>query len=306
MTNWKEAGAKSAQTRVQEVRRVTYWGLAVNLLLSGFKMFFGITASSQALVADSVHSLSDSATDVAVIVGARFWSAPADANHPHGHGRIETIITAIIGVALAGVGVGLGYKALASIPQGHATLPGWSAFAVACFSIVSKEWLYQWTVRAGQRVKSQAVIANAWHHRSDSMSSIPVAIAVLGTKIQPAWTFLDHIGAVIVSILIIQAAWRIVWPVLNQLTDAGVSEEERHRLHTLATSVAGVQDVHALRTRHLGSGLALDLHLMVDPELTVRQGHDLAGKVKEYLLREDEDVVDVLIHVEPFEGGPKG
>lgn len=305
MSSSQSQNSDAGISRSREVLRVTWWGLAINLSLSGLKMLFGIVGSSQSLVADAVHSLSDSVTDIAVIIGAPYWSAPADENHPHGHGRIETIITAVIGVTLAGVGVGLGYKALATIPSGHGALPGWSAFAVALMSIVSKEWLYQWTIRVGRKVKSSALIANAWHHRSDSMSSIPVAVAVLGTKLQPSWTFLDHIGAVLVSILIIQAAWHIVWPVLNQLTDAGVPEQERERLRGLATSIEGVHDVHALRTRHLGSGVALDLHLMVNPNLSVREGHNLAGKVKKRLLSEGEDIVDVLIHVEPYEGSSR-
>jgi cation diffusion facilitator family transporter len=159
--------------QAREVRRVTLWGLVVNLGLSAAKFIFGIVGASQALVADGVHSLSDLVTDVAVLVGAGFWSAPADAEHPHGHGRIETLITSAIGIVLGGVGVGLGYRALLSLHEAHASQPGWSAFVVACLSIVAKEFLYRWTVHVGKRVKSSAAVANAWHHRSDALSSVP-------------------------------------------------------------------------------------------------------------------------------------
>jgi len=284
-----------------EVRRVTIWGMAVNLGLVAVKYAVGVIGSSQALVADAVHSLSDAVTDVAVLVGVRYWSAPADAEHPHGHGRIETLVSLFIGVALAAVGIGLAYRAISTIPQRHADPPGWIAFAVACLSIISKEWLYQWTVRVGRRMKSSAMIANAWHHRSDAMSSVPVAIAVLGTRIEPSWIFLDHIGAVIVSILIIQAAWVITRPSLQQLIDRGAEQTVREGLAALARRTPGVRTVHGLRTRRVGPGLHVDLHVLVDPEISVRAGHDIAGAVTERLLRDGPDVVDVLVHIEPFE-----
>ncbi len=296
------AGQIDLQKRNAAVRWVTWWGLAINLVLSAAKFVIGVVASSQALVADAVHSLSDSITDVAVLVGARYWSAPADAGHPHGHGRIETIITSVIGLMLAGVGVGLGYRAIVTLEQHHGSIPGWSAFVVACLSIVSKEVLYQWTTRVGWRVRSSALIANAWHHRSDALSSVPVALAVLGTRIHPSWTFLDHVGAIVVSLLIIRAAWRIIWPALNQLVDAGTSQETSDRLHDLVTGTPGVRSVHAMRTRHIGPGLQVDLHVLVDPQLTVREGHHIAHAVKDRLLNEEPEVIDVLVHIEPFEG----
>jgi cation diffusion facilitator family transporter len=289
--------------QAREVRRVTLWGLLINLVLSAMKFTFGVIGSSQALIADSVHSLSDSATDVAVLAGAPFWSAPADADHPHGHGRIETLITLVIGAVLAIVGVGLGYKALATILAPHQAQPGWIVFFTACLSIVSKEALYRWTASVGRRVHSSALAANAWHHRSDALSSVPVAVAVLGTRIHPDWTFLDHVGALLVSLLILQAAWHICWPALNQLTDAAASKEELRRLSEIVKATPGVMAVHALRTRNIGDGLQVDLHVLVDPGLTVRDGHNISGAVKKRLIEgKGATVVDVLIHVEPYEG----
>jgi cation diffusion facilitator family transporter len=292
-------GPGSRQPR--EVRRVTLWGMAVNVGLAAAKFVFGVVGSSQALVADAVHSLSDLVTDVAVVVGAGFWSAPADAEHPHGHGRIETLITSAIGILLGAVGIALGFRALVSLHEAHASMPGWVAFAVACLSIVAKELLYQWTANVGKRVKSSAVVANAWHHRSDALSSVPVAVAVLATHIWPTWGFLDHIGAVIVSVLILYAAWEITWPALRELIDAGAAANERQAMLELARQTDGVRAVHKLRTRFIGPGLQVDLHVMVEPELSVLEGHAIAGVVKERLLNHGPNVIDVLVHVEPFD-----
>ena len=285
----------------REVRRVTLRGLVVNLALAGIKFVFGTIGASQALVADGVHSLSDSVTDIAILVAAPLWSSPADATHPHGHGRIETVVTLLIGVLLGVVGLGLGYRAVLTLHEGGPASPGWIAFATACFSIVSKEWLYRWTVTVGKRVKSSALTANAWHHRSDALSSVPVAVAVLGTWVWPRWGFLDHIATVIVSVFILHAAWKVSWPALSQLVDTGATRREQERILAISSNTDGVKAVHALRTRYLGPGLQVDLHVLVDPGLTVREGHGIAGAVKECLLTQGPDIVDVLVHVEPYE-----
>lgn len=284
---------------VKEIRRVTLWGLGINLSLSVGKFAIGILGSSQALIVDAVHSLSDTSTDLAVLIGVRYWSAPADANHPHGHGRIETLISFFISIILAGVGLGLAYRAIVSIPDPHKTAPEWIVFPAACMSIILKESLYRWTVQVGKRVRSSAVIANAWHQRSDALSSLTVAVAVLGARIKPGWAFLDNIAAVIVSVLILQAVWEIGRPALNQLVDTGADQKEQQTIIELALGVDGVLAVHALRTRYIGPGLQVDLHVKVGPELTVREGHDIANIVKQRLLRERPDVVDVLVHIEP-------
>jgi cation diffusion facilitator family transporter len=285
--------------QTNEVRRVTLWGLVVNLVLSGIKFLFGVYGCSQALVADAVHSLSDSITDIVVLVGVCFWSAPPDESHPHGHGRIETLITFFIGILLAGVGIGLGYRAIATLHHQQTASPGWVAFFAACVSIAGKEWLYRWNVRVGRRIKSSALLANAWHHRSDALSSVPVAVAVLGTRIWPAWGFLDHVATVIVSVLILYAAWEISAPAFRQLIDAGASRKEREKIREIALSTEGVGSIHALRTRYIGPGLQIDLHVIVDGTLTVRRGHDIAGAVKRRLIEGGPDVVDVLVHIEP-------
>lgn len=291
----------------KRLRGVTAWGMVANLALAAVKLAAGVLGGSQALVADAVHSVSDSATDVAVLVGERFWTQPADAGHPYGHGRIETMVTVAIGVALAAVGVGLAWNALSDLGSGRRAVPGMVAFWAACLSMAVKEGLYRWTVRVGREIRSTAVLANAWHHRSDALSSLPVAVAVLGSRLAPGWWFLDGVAAVVVAVFILGAAREVSWPALQHLLDAGASAEVKERLMKTARGVDGVRDVHALRTRHIGSGLQVDLHVLVDRNLSVRQGHEIVCRV-ERALREQSEVVDALAHMEPWEGssGPGG
>jgi len=290
---------------VREVQGVTAVGLLLNLLLSAFKLVVGLLGHSQALVADAVHSLSDAATDVAVMVGARYWSAPPDASHPYGHGRIETMVAFSIGVILAGVGAGLGYQALLALKLHQPGNPSWPVFVAACISIVVKEGLFRWQVRVGRRLRSSAMVANAWHHRSDALSSIPVAAAVLATRLVPGWVFLDAVAAVVVCLFILHASWTIIWPAARQLTDIGASGQERDEIERLAMSIEGVREVHAVRTRQLGPGLQVDLHLLVDPETTVLRGHEISHLAKSRLMEQGPHVLDVLIHIEPYVDGVK-
>lgn len=291
--------SQDARSVIPGIRRVTAWGLALNVALSALKLVVGVVGHSQALIADAVHSLSDMSTDVAVIVGVRYWSAPADQGHPYGHGRIETIVTFLIAAVLVSVGCGLAWRAVVTVGDRHLTPPEWITFWVACLSLASKELLYHWTVRVGRRLKSSALIANAWHHRSDALSSLAVAGALLGTQLLPGWGFLDHVATLVVSAFILHVAWRIGQSALAQLSDAGADREQRRAIREVALSTAGVRAVHALRTRHVGRGLQVDLHVLVDPEMSVREGHDITEHVTDRLLREGPDVIDVLLHLEP-------
>jgi cation diffusion facilitator family transporter len=287
------------QQAAQTVRRVTFVGLLVNLALASIKFALGIAGQSQALLADALHSVSDMVTDVVVIVGAPLWSQPADEDHPYGHGRYETLATILIGVLLGAAGIGIAWRALASM--GEAVQPGWIALIGAVLSLVVKEALYRWTIWSGRAVRSSALMANAWHHRADAFSSVPVALAVLGARIWPEWAFLDQVGAVLVALLILNATWHIVMPALNLLVDRGVSTTHRDQIGAIARSTTGVCAIHALRTRHIGSGFSVDLHVLVDPDISVRAGHDIARVVKERIIDQDDEVVDVLVHIEPFD-----
>jgi cation diffusion facilitator family transporter len=284
-----------------EVRRVTWIGLAVNVFLSALKFIVGFLGSSQAVVADAVHSLSDMGTDFAVLLGVKFWSAPADESHPYGHRRIETIVTGAIGIALALAALGIGYNSLATIRDVHLKQPGWIAIVGSLLAIILKETLYRWTVAVGKRTKSSAVVANAWHHRSDALSSVPVVIAVTVAVINPKLAFIDHIGALVVSIFILKVSWDIIYPSLSELADLGAPQKSREKIRSIAMGINGVKSVHGIRTRRLGSGLHVDLHILVDGEMTVSMGHDISAAVKSALIEKGPNILDAVVHLEPYE-----
>ncbi len=281
------------------IRRVTVAGLITNILLSAAKLSGGILASSQAVAADGVHSLSDCVTDIVILLGVRYWSQPPDESHPYGHQRIETIITAFIGLALAGTAVGLGWHAVTSITDPATEGPGVAALVASLLSVVVKEILFRWTRRAGDRVGSSALVANAWHHRSDAISSVPVVAAVIAARIDPTLAFLDGVGALVVSAFILFAAWRIVAPAMGQLADRSAPPADVAKIANIVAQVDGVTDVHRLRTRFGGSWLQVDMHITVEGSLSVTEGHDIATKVQRRVMSEGPGVVDVVVHVEP-------
>ncbi len=293
----------SPQETVGPVQRVTLWGIAVNVFLSVLKFAVGMMGGSQAIVADAIHSLSDTTTDVAVLLGVRYWTAPADDKHPYGHWRIETIITMAIGILLAAVAVGISMRAIGTIQTRHQVSPHWIALVGAGASVVLKELLYRWTVRVGQQARSSAVIANAWHHRTDALSSIPAGVAVILARIGPEWAFIDRIGAIIVSGFVLHTAWGIVRRAMSDLLDRGVTPAARARIEEIARSVQGVESVHKIRTRNMGPGTYLDLHVLVNGDLTVREGHDIATDVKHTLLNDGPEILDVVVHLEPSDAG---
>jgi cation diffusion facilitator family transporter len=287
---------------IREARRITIAGMGVNLLLSGAKFALGILGHSQAVVADAVHSLSDMLTDVLVLFGIKIWSAPADEQHPYGHQRIETIVTLLISFLLTLVAFEIGWGAIQRLGSGPSSQPP-LLFAVLgpLVSIIAKEILFRKTRAVGKRIHSSALIANAWHHRSDALSSIPALIAVAMASLFPEWAFLDSVGAVIVALLILKVVWEIAAPALSELSERGADDEDVRVITGLAESVEGVCSIHRLRTRRLGAGWFVDLHALVDGELSVREGHDIATKIQDLLLEEGPAVVDVTVHIEPDE-----
>jgi cation diffusion facilitator family transporter len=286
----------SASSRVS---RVGWVGLLCNLALAAAKAAAGILGHSQAVLADALHSLTDSVTDIAVILGVRYWTAPADEDHPHGHGRIETLITVVIGLAIGAVAIGMGIQAIRGLRHAPELAPSGIALVVALISIAVKEILYRWTARVGREVRSPALVANAWHHRSDAVSSIPAAVAVAVTLIDPEWAVVDRVGAVVVCLLILQASWRILRPALDQLIDAGAPAADRRRIEELALQVDGVEAAHAVRTRFVGADLAVDLHVEVDGGLSVAEGHVIAVAVRRKLLEDGPNVNDAVVQIEP-------
>jgi cation diffusion facilitator family transporter len=287
--------------REKVVRKVTWVGLLANLFLAGFKFFAGISGRSQALVADAIHSLTDLTTDIAVIAGSHYWSRPPDDDHPYGHKRLETLVTVFIGVVLVAAGIGIGWKAISTLQQKNAVPPGWIAVLAALVSIICKEAVYRWTATTGKRVKSSALAANAWHHRTDALSSVPVLVAVAGARIFPSWSFLDHFGAAVVSIFILHASIKIIWPALSELIDAGVPAGTRRKIQMAVLKNEDVLQVHDVRTRYISSSIQVDLHIVVDGSISVRAGHGIADDVRDRIIAEIPEVLDVIVHVDPPE-----
>lgn len=285
----------------ERINHAAWVGLVVNFFLAVFKLIAGLVGNSQAVVADAAHSFTDIATDVTLILGVRYWTAPADEDHPHGHRRFETVITVFIGLMVAGAAIGIFWDAAQSL--GRPTHPPSSiALAAAVASILIKELLFRWTRKVGLETGSPALKANAWHHRTDALSSVPVALAVAVAMIDHRLAAVDRIGALIVAVFVLQAAIRIIRPAIGELVDAGAPRSHRRQLERLALEIDGVLSAHALRTRYIGSELAVDLHVEVDPELTVADGFEIARRVKANLLRYGPEVADVVVQIEPHEG----
>lgn len=286
---------------IHKVRIVTWVGLILNVALAALKLTAGLLYQSQALVADAIHSISDLVTDVAVLIGVKFWSAPPDDSHPYGHEKIETIVTAFIGIVLALVGIKIGWDAVTSLYDHNSARPGILAFLAAFFSLVSKELLYRWTVYRARQLNSHALEANAWHHRSDAISSIPVVVAVAVAYFYPTLDYVDRVGAFIVSIFIIHAAWAIVKPTVLDLSDTS-NTEDITTIKRIASTVNGVLSIHAVRTRMTGTSILVDLHLQVDPDISVSAGHRISHTLKHALLSSREiNISDVVTHLEPYD-----
>jgi cation diffusion facilitator family transporter len=291
--------SKRKEDNSVEVRKVTLLGMGVNIFLTVTKFTAGILGNSRALVADAIHSLSDLSTDIAIIIGSRYWNQPPDMEHPYGHRRIETLISIAIGLVLASVGVFLALDAIEALHERKSSSPTLIAAAMALVSIVIKEWLYHYTLSVGKRIKSSATVANAWHHRSDAVSSIPVLVAILVSYTFPQLFFLDAVGAVLVSVFILQAAFSIAWPGISEIIDKGASKEIDAQLMNMALTVPEVKGVHNLRTRYSGGSLCVDMHIVLTPNITLHNAHIIGNSVRDSFLASDLDILEVLIHLDP-------
>ncbi|HSQ40656.1 MAG TPA: cation diffusion facilitator family transporter [Fibrobacteraceae bacterium] len=281
------------------IRQITWVGIWVNLVLCVAKIFAGILGSSRALVADGIESGTDIVTSIALLVGAKFWNAPPDKEHPYGHRRIETVITLGIGLVVGGVGVSIIFNGVTALHNGVHSHPTLLAFVVAVVSVLAKELLFQWSAHEGRKIKSMAVVANAWHHRSDAFSSIPVMVSVGVAQFMPNWGFLDALGALVAAGFILKASVKILWPAVRQIADFGAGEDSVRQIGEIALSVDGVRSIHDVRTRQVGSSLQVDLHIVVDPDITVMAGHVIADHVTERLKTEGPEILDVLVHLDP-------
>lgn len=292
-------------TREKEIYKVTLLGSFVNLLLVIFKFLAGIAGHSAAMLADAVHSLSDFITDVIVILFVRISNKPQDKSHDYGHGKYETLATALIGVALLGVGFGILWNGaneiLAFLRGEQLRSPGMLALVAAAVSIVLKEILYQYTVRMGKKYNSQAVIANAWHHRSDALSSIGTAVGIGGAiLLGPHWAVLDPVAAVVVSFFVVRVSIKLLIPCIDELLEKSLPENVEQEIEQIVLSVEGVTEPHHLRTRRIGNNYAIEVHVRMDGNITLYKAHETASAIEHKLKERFGEDTYMGIHVEPI------
>ena len=284
---------------------MTLIGTVVNALLIVLKLVAGIIGRSSAMVADAVHSLSDFVTDAIVLIFVRIAGLPSDKGHDYGHGKYETLATLIIGCILAMAGIGLLISGIEQVVRSfngeHLPRPRMVALIVAVLSIASKEWLYRYTVKVGRATESQAVIANAWHHRSDAISSAGTLVGIAGAMfLGEQWRILDPLAAVMVSMFIIKSGYDIIRPSVGELLEASLPDSQEREIRTLVMSIDGIKNVHNLRTRRIGCTIAADMHVKMDGGMSLSEAHALASRPERPIKSQYGENSIVTIHMEPI------
>ena len=295
---------ESSAEEIRIGRHVTWVGFWTNAGLSVLKILAGIFGRSSAMIADGVHSASDLLTDVAVLIVIGVSRKKADSSHSYGHGKIETFVTFLISLLLAAVGIGIlvdGVKRGIAFFKGTEIMqPTWIALAMAVVSIVTKEWLFRYTRSAARKISSTAMEANAWHHRSDAFSSLATLAGVAGAMfLGPDWRFLDPLAAVIVSALIIAMSCNMAKTSVMELLEASLPDKESDRIRDIIVSTQGVKDFHHLRSRKNGNTIIVDFHIKLDPDISLKDAHDIATEVENRIKEEFSPAV-VNIHMEPY------
>lgn len=291
--------------RQKEANRVTWIGFFFNLALTVFKLVAGILGRSGAMIADAIHSVSDFATDLVVVGSIKVASRPSDGNHKYGHGKVETLATAAVGMVLAIVGLGILFNGGKNI-YAHYRIepiqsPGIIALVAAILSIIIKEFLYRYTIVVGKRINSQVVVANAWHHRSDAYSSLGTVLGIGGAIfLGPRWVILDPLAAMLVSIFILKVAYNITRESLAELIETSLSRQQEQEIIELATGVPGVFNPHDLKTRKIGSDIAIDLHINVKRDLNMEEAHDITDELEDSLRRKYGPDTHISVHAEPL------
>ena len=293
------------QSRHQQASRVTWIGFFANVLLMVFKLVAGIIGRSSAMVADAIHSITDFGTDLVVVGSLRAAARPRDGNHKYGHGKIETLAAGFVGLILFGVGFGIFGSGLIKI-IGHygatpLVKPGMIALFAALLSILIKEILYQYTLSVGKNLDSQVLLANAWHHRSDSFSSIGTVLGIGGAIfLGDNWVILDPLAAMLVSFFIFRVALRITKEAFLELIETSLPRKKEQLIMDIACQTKGVHNPHDLKTRKIGHNIAIDLHIEVPNTLNVEQAHDITVKLEDSLRKEFGEDTFISIHVEPL------
>ncbi|HUT56303.1 MAG TPA: cation diffusion facilitator family transporter [Phycisphaerae bacterium] len=290
---------------IKTAKGVTWVSLVVNMVLAGAKVLAGIVFRSQTILADGLHSASDLVTDLAVLAGVRASSKPADMDHHYGHRRISTLVGLFIGASLAGAAAWIVYDSVNAFHgylhgrfsgMTRATVPFW----LAIVSIPAKELMFRLTRSVGRKTSDVSVIANAWHHRTDAFTSVAAAVGLGGVLMGGHdWRFLDPLTATALATLLLLAAVRIVSSSASELIDRAPSRAELACIEQALAETRGVHSYHAFRARQIGGKVAMDVHVLVDPELTVREGHDIATAVEQKIQRASPHVIGVIVHVEP-------
>lgn len=290
--------------RDQRIYRVTLTGSVVNIVLLVAKFVAGILGHSAAMVADAVHSLTDFVTDIIVLVFVKISNKPADENHHYGHGKFETLASAIIGMALLGVAILLAWNGLTKIWGAFhgqtLVMPGKIALVAALLSIVLKEWVFRITKKMAREVESPALEANAWHHRSDALSSIGTALGIGGAiLLGNRWVLLDPLAAIVVSIMIFVAAYRLLRQAFGELMEESLPRETVEEIKSIIYQDKAISDIHQLRTRRIGSNIAMEMHLRLPGNITLEEAHQHASNIEEALRHQYGANTHINIHIEP-------
>ena len=294
------------KSRTHIAQKATWRGFIINLFLSIGKLMAGIIGHSTAMIADAVHSFSDSGTDIVVLGFVRVSEKESDQNHKYGHGKFETFATLLISFALLFIGIGICWSGIQNIIKSLSgqllVKPSNMVLAAAFISIIIKEWLYQYTLKVGKSINNQAVIANAWHHRSDALSSIGTFLGVGGAIfLGEKWRILDPMAGMIVSFLIIHIAIKIGLPSAKELMEAALPDEIENEILLIVNKTPGVKGSHRLKTRKIGNIYAIDIHIKMDGELSLTESHDIATAVEQKLYKKFGNKTHINIHMEPYQ-----
>lgn len=280
-----------------DINKITFWGMAANIFLAALKIIFGVIVNSVSLIADGVHSFSDLFTDGIVLITSKAAKRPPDMSHPYGHGKIETLGSILIGIVLIAIGLGVGWSAISSLMSQKANYPGPVVVIIAGLSLVLKELLFQHTKKIALKLHSASLYANAWHHRSDAFSSLAVLIG--GAASLLGFGYGDQLAGLVVGLMVIAVAGKIIFLALKELTEHSLDEEMIEVISEILNKQTEICRWHKLRTRKIGSELYVDMHVLVNPEMTVLESHDLTIAIEKKIEKKLILPVNILIHVEP-------
>lgn len=287
---------RQPQKELRAARKVTLIGLVLDALLGVSKVFVGFVYNSYALIADGIHSFSDVASDIMVLVLFRISREEPDEDHPYGHERFETLGAVILGSVLIAVAGALAWESVQRVWEEVADLPGWPVLVVAVAAVLSKEWIYHYTLRVGRLIRSDLLVANAWHSRTDALSSIIVLLGASGAMMGFPW--LDAIAACVIALIVANIGWHLAWDNVKELVDTAMPLEKQRLLTQVANDTEGVKAVNRIKSRRMGSDFLLDIHLQVDPRVSVSEGHEIGVRAEHRILEAVPEVREVTFHID--------